>query len=142
MLTLHGQVKDGRLTYQPPNDELYTRWLSDCEGKSVKVRLSRVGPQKTRKQLGAYFGLAVMMIRQAMVEHGWDICGIAPNKQMIHEILLKCCGGVGPGGEMKRLSEMTIDEACVFFDNVRTWAVTQLGINVPDPDPTWRDRQN
>ena len=138
MLTLHGQVQNGHLTYQPPNDQLYTRWLSACDGKYVTVRLSRSGPSKTTKQLGAYFGLAVAMIRQAMIDKGWDICGVAPNKQMIHEILLKACGGVGPMGEMKRLSEMTIEEAARFFENVRTWAATQLNINIPDPDPNWR----
>jgi hypothetical protein len=141
MLQLHGHVKNGRLTFQPPNDELYMRWLSDCEDKSVTVRLSRSGPMKTNRQLGAYFGLAVTMIREAMIDKGWSICGVAPNKKMIHEILSKCCGGIGPVGEMKRLSDMTIDEAVKFFENVRDWAAAQLHIYIPDPDPNWKDKE-
>ena len=93
---------------------------------------------KTKKQLGAYFGLAVAMIRQAMEDAGWDICGVCPNKEMIHEILLKACGGVGTMGECKRLSEMSIQEAVQFFENCRAWAATQLHITIPGPDPKWR----
>ncbi|NIV68947.1 MAG: hypothetical protein GWN41_02250 [Phycisphaerae bacterium] len=73
-----------------------------------------------------------------MIDKGWSICGIAPNKQMIHEILLKSCGGVGELGQSKRLSEMTTTEAAQFFENIRDWAATQLGIVIPDPNPNWR----
>jgi len=143
MLEIIGQVKNGCLIYPPNADELYMRLLSACEGKSLRVRISRVGPKKTRNQLGAYFGLAVEMIRQAMIDKGWDICGIAPNKEMIHEILLKSCGGVGDHGETIRLSdpEMTIEKMMQFFENVRTWAATQLYISIPDPDPNWKSKR-
>ena len=140
MLELIGQVKNGVLTFQNPNDELYGRWLNESEGKSVKVRLSRIGPLKTQKQLGAYFGLAVARIRESMIDKGWSICGVAPNKEMIHEILLRTCGGVGDHGEVIRLSdpEMTIERMIKFFENVRDWAATQLHLVIPDPDPNWR----
>jgi len=115
------------------------RWLNESEGKYVTVRLCRRGPSKTQKQLGAYFGLAVDKIREAMIDKGWDICGVAPNKEMIHEILLRTCGGVGEMGACIRLSNMTIEQASKFFENVRTWAATQLNINIPDPDPLWKE---
>lgn len=140
VLKLHGQVKNERLTFQPNVELLYTRWLKESEGKFVNVTLKRTGPMKTHKQLGAYFGLAVMMIRDAMIDQGWSVCGVAPNKDMIHEILLKACGGVGTMGESLRLSEMTIEQAARFFDNCRHWAATQLHMNIPDPDPAWRQQ--
>jgi len=141
MLELYGQVKNGRLIYPPNADELYMRLLNKCEGKFLRVRISRVGPQKTQKQLGAYFGLAVARIREKMIEHGWTICGVVPNQQMIHEILSMSCGGVGPHGEVKRVSKMTIDEMVQFFQNVKEWAWTQLGADIPEPDPNWRDKE-
>lgn len=139
MLEIIAVARQGKLVYQKTADELLTRLLSESEGKFVKCRYSRVGAHKTHKQVKTHFGLAVVMIREAMIDKGWAICGVAPNKEMIHEILLKCCGGVGPLGEMKRLSEMTTTEAVQFFENVRDWAASQLNIYIPNPDPNWRN---
>ena len=142
MLELYAKVTKGCLKFHPPNDELYMRWLNVSEGKSVTVRLSRRGPMKTNKQLGAYFGLAIARIREAMIDKGWTICGVAPNIQMIHEILSMSCGGVGPMGETLRVSQMTIDQMMQFFENVRDWAATQLNVYIPDPDPNWRNHEH
>lgn len=135
MLEVIGQARQGKLVFPPNAEELLTRLLSECEGKYMKCRYSRLGPHKTHKQCKTHFGLAVTMIREAMIDKGWSICGVAPSKDMIHEILLMSCGGVGELGQNKRLSEMTTDEASHFFENIRDWAATQLGIVIPDPDP-------
>lgn len=141
MFEIHGQVKNGRLTFHPTSEELYMRVLSDLEGKSVILRLYRKGPAKTTKQAGAHFGLAVAMIRERMIEMGWAVCGVAPNKEMVHEILLRACGGVGEMGESLRFSQMTIDQASKFFENVRDWAASELNLVIPDPDPEWKKRK-
>lgn len=140
MLELIGVAKNGKLKFQKNGEELLTRLLLESEGKFVKCRFLRVGKNKTHRQVKTHFGLAVTIIRETMIEKGWSICGIAPNKEMIHEILLKSCGGVGELGQTKRLSEMTTTEASQFFENIRDWAATQLGINIPDPDPNWKNR--
>jgi hypothetical protein len=140
MLELIGQAKNGHWILPPNAEQLFTRLLLDCENNFIRGQFSKVGPHKTYKQVRTHFGLAVTLIREAMVEKGWALCGVSPNKEMIHEILLKSCGGVGPLGEMKRLSEMTTDEASKFFENIRDWAATQLGVYIPDPDPNWKDK--
>ena len=139
MLKTIGIAKNGRYILQPNNEKLLTLWLNDCEGSFVRATWQKVGKSKTTKQLGVHFGLAVEMIRQAMIDNGWDICHVAPNKEMVHEILLKSCGGVGELGATKRLSEMTTVEASKFFENIRAWAATQLGIDIPNPAPNWKD---
>ena len=53
---------------------------------------------------------AVEAIRHEMEKQGWNIAGVVPNKDMIHQILTKCCGGVGTFGEMVRLSEQDTKE--------------------------------
>jgi len=141
MLELIGVAKEGRWILPPNAEQLYTRLLLDCENNFVRGRFNRVGKSKSHQQVKTHFGLAVAMIRDAMIDKGWSICGVAPNKQMIHEILLKSCGGVGELGQSKRLSEMTTTEACQFFENIRDWSATQLGINIPDPDPNWKNKQ-
>ena len=140
MIQFTGQAINGCLILPPNSELLRGQWLRDCEGKYVTERLSRSGPQKTSNQVRAHWGLAVTMIRERMIELGWSVCGVAPNKEMIHEILMKACGGVGDLGANLRLSEMTIDQAMKFFENIRDWAATQLHPVIPDPDKNWRSK--
>jgi len=142
MLELIGVAKNGRWILPPNSEQLYTRLLVESEGKFIQGRFHRVGKNKTHKQCKTHFGLAVAMIREAMIDKGWAICGVAPNKTMIHEILLKCCGGVGELGSMKRFSEMTTTEASKFFENIRDWSAHELHVVIPDPDPNWKDKDN
>lgn len=140
MLETIGIAKSGLYKLQMPNDELLMRWLIDCEGSFVKAKWTKVGTLKSHKQVKTHFGLAVAKIRQTMIDKGWGFYGIPPNQKMIHEILTKCCGGVGPLGEMKRLSEMTTDECSKFFENIQDWAATELHIYIPKPDPNWNKK--
>jgi len=138
MIQFTGQVINGCLLFPPTQDALRGQWLRDSEGKFVKERLSRSGPAKTLNQVKAHFGLSVAMVRQQMIDLGWSICGIAPNKTMVHEILTKSCGGVGPLGETKRLREMTIDQAMKFFENIRDWSAQELHLVIPEPRKDWK----
>lgn len=140
MLETIGVAKNGKYVLPPNEEELHTNWLIDCDGKFVRARWSRVGKPKTAKQLKTHFGLAVAKVRQAMIDQGETICGVMPNKKMIHEILSMSCGGVGPLGESKRLSQMTSDEAFHFFENIRDWVARELHVVIPDPDPDWRTK--
>ena len=140
MIELHGQVKNGEFVLPLMQLELRKRLLVSMEGKRVVETLRKEGKSKSWSQVKTHFGLAVEMIRERMIDLGWDICGIAPNKQMVHDILTKACGGVGELGATVGLSEMTTTEAAAYFENIRDWAVTQLNLNIPDPDPNWKDK--
>lgn len=126
------------MRFPPAQEQLRMRWLIDCSGKSVCERLHINGRAKTSNQVKAYFGLAVTMIRQQMIDLGYGIFGAEPSKDMIHEILIKCCGGVGPLGQTVRLSEQTIDQAMRFFENIRDWSASELHLVIPNPDKNWR----
>ena len=120
---------------------LRTHFLSSMKtGSYITETITKTGRPKTHQQVKSHFGLVVMMIRQKMIDLGWGICGIAPNKNMIHEILKRACGGVGDGGECLGLSEMSTVQAKQFFENCRHWAATQLELFIPDPDPNWKKK--
>jgi hypothetical protein len=142
MLETIGVAKSGRYVLAPKEEELYTNWLIDCDGKFVKAKWTRVGKPKTDKQLATHFALATAKVRQAMIDQGQSILGVTPNKVMVHEMLSMSCGGVGPLGEMKRLSQMTSSEAHNFFENIRDWAAKNLHIVIPDPDPRWKEKSS
>jgi len=116
-------------------------WNTIKDGTMIQCEYKVFRPQKSHNQVKAHFGLVVEMIRRRMDELGWDICSVLPNKEMIHEILKKCCGGVGDNGETMGLSEMDVEQAMRFFENCRTWAATQLSLNIPEPDKNWRDKE-
>jgi len=140
-LELHGEVKNGQVMLPLNQAELRRRWLDSLkDGTRVIENLRKEGKAKSWSQVKAHWGLAIEMIRERMIELGWSLCGIAPNKDMIHDILTKACGGVGEMGEVIRLSEMTTTQAAAYFENVRDWAATQLNLVIPDPDPAWRVR--
>ena len=139
MPEFHYQKLNGRMTLSDTQERLRAHYLTTLkDGTRVKEVLAREIPEGTRQQAAAHFGLIVEMIRQQMAEMGFDICGIAPNKKMIHDILKLACGGVGDNGEVKRFRDMNIAQRSKFFDNCRTWAATQLQLVIPDPDPNYK----
>ena len=107
------------------------------DGSHLIETIRKVGKPKSNQQVKCHFGLIVAMIRQTMIDLGWGICGVAPNKNMIHDILKKACSGVGDGGECLGLSEMTSEQASQFFKNCQHWAASELKLFIPEPDPNW-----
>ena len=142
MLETTGIQKDGRYILPPMQQELHARWMADCGTSFIRARWTKVGTSKTEKQVKTHFGLAVERVRQAMIEKGYGICGVPPNKDMVHDILSKACGGVGPLGEHVRLSEMTSEECCRYFENIKDWVSNELHIVIPEPDPNWKENKN
>jgi hypothetical protein len=142
MAEFYPTIKNGVLQYSPVQLGMRERWLRSLkDGAKVKEVLTRQCRMKTHQQVKAHFGLVVELIRQRFIDMGIDVCGIPPNKEMVHAILKKACGGVGDMGETLGLSEMTATQASKFFDNCRMWAATQLSLNIPDPDPNWQSKQ-
>lgn len=86
-----------------------------------------------------HFGLAVEAIRHEMEEQGWNLAGVVPTKDMVHQILTQCCGGIGTFGEMVRLSEQDTKECSQFFKNIQGWALENLHLVIPDPRPDWKE---
>ena len=121
--------------------ELRQRWLGSMKnGSRVREVLTKEAPMKTYQQVKMQFGLVVEMVRQRLDDMGADVCGVSPNKNMVYEILKRACFGVGDMGETLGLSEMTTEQYSRAFENCRTWAATQLELDIPDPDPQWRNR--
>ena len=141
-MEFHFVKQDGRLTLSAMQSSLRQQYVSKFkEGTLVKETLKREGNVKTHKQCKVQFGLVVEMVRQRLIEMGVDVCGIAPNKDMVYDVLKKACFGIGDFGETLGLSEMTTEQASRAFENCRTWAATQLSLNIPDPDVNWREKK-
>jgi len=140
MKEFHGIARGGNMELPITQLRLRESYLASLkDGTKIVEKLQIEGKSKTNQQVKAHFGLIVALIRDKMDELGWDICGVLPNKIMIHEILKKSCGGVGDDGELISMRDMTVKQAMEFFDNCRKWAATQLFLDIPNPDPNWKE---
>ncbi len=137
-----GTIQNKQLTLPVVQQESRQQYLSTMkEGQLVRIKYTKIAAQKTHQQVKTHFGLVIEAIRRKLEEMGIDICGIAANKDMVHKILIKACGGVGDMGETLGLREMSVEQASKLFENCRTWAATQLQLVIPDPDKDWREKK-
>lgn len=142
-MEFHYQKENGRLALSKTQSKLLYQYVASLkEGTLIKVTYKREGNVKTHKQCKTQFGLVVEMVRLRLKEMGVDVCGVSANKDMVYDILKEACFGVGDFGETIGLSEMTTEQASKAFENCRTWAATQLSLNIPDPDINWREKTN
>jgi len=140
-MEFHGTISKGNLILHTHQLMLRRHFLTSMkDGSHVIETIRKVGKSKSNRQVKCHFGLIVAMIRQTMIDLGWGICGVAPNKNMIHDILKKACSGVGDGGECLGLSEMTSEQASQFFKNCQHWAASELKLFIPEPDPNWKSK--
>ena len=111
-------------------------------------------PSKTNQQVKTIWGLLIATIKSNFDDRGWDMGvlfrdvppGLPCEANDIKRYLYAQCGNVGPEGEYRTLSgrkdspPMNVYEAGQFFEKCRTYAAGKWNIQIPDPDPHWREK--
>jgi hypothetical protein len=99
-----------------------------------------IGPPKrgkTHDQLAYWFAVPVPLI----AEH----CGYT--ERQMHYALLGECFGYSPGPmgtpipNKPSIADCTVEEVTHLIEWVLTWAPTELGVIVPEPDKDWRSKR-
>lgn len=118
------------------------------DSKSWKVEISEARPERSRDQNAAVFGLAYDAI---MIATGLQ--GDAEKKQLHRDFCGEFFGWVDAGvGRRKPKRTTTTNERgerdvidtttmAQFYDFIQRKAA-EFGIDVPDPDPLWRDQRH
>ena len=141
-MIFHAEIQNGQLMLSDTQCALRQRLLASMKnGCRVRETITKEGTAKTHQQVKAHFGLVVETVRQRLIDMGCSICGVAPNKEMVHQILKRACGGVGELGESLGLSEMNTTQASQFFSNCRDWAAVELQLVVPEPNICWKEKK-
>lgn len=145
-----GKIQDGRLTLPNVQRESRKLFLSSMpSGTLIKETIVKISPNKTHKQIKTIFGLVLTMIVEEFNNNGWDSSmilnlskptGVEISKNLLKEYFYAVCPISDDEGNNVTLSSASIEQARKFIDNVRNFAVSQWGINIPDPDPNWRNR--
>ena len=145
-------TKDGCVDLSPEMAYMQQRYLSRMKpGTPVRVVITRIGRPKTHAQVKCHWGLVVTRVWWACQERGYDLRllfpdahlpdGVPVTREAIHLWFYGHCSAVGDEGQVRTLSEMNTAEASRFFELCRDAAAQYLGIQIPDPDPHWRENQ-
>jgi len=143
--------RDGRLVLSSEMSRLRDAYLQKLrEGEQVIISVKRISRNKTLQQLRCHWGLVVGTIRREFVDRGMDLAtflnsptipdGLEVPVDVIQAVLYATCNDVGENGERKTLGKMNTVEASAFFDKCRNYTASAWNIQIPDPNPMWREQ--
>lgn len=110
---------------------------------SIEVRNTN---PKSRKQLGAHFGLALKTIIDELTNRGEDCSliynlpeptGVKITSEMLHRFFDAMFPVKDEKGEPKTMRNFTTTETSLRFEQIRNWAAAQWQIRIPEPDPEY-----
>lgn len=139
-IVLSGRLTSGVLQVNRHTLKQLLANRQDCE---IEILIERKHATRSLQANRYYFGVVLKLIS----EHtGYDV-------NETHEAMkalflpkeLAFCDGNGViqgeiviGGSTRK---MNVNEFYDYVERVRRFAAEQLGLNVPDPDPNWQDRE-
>jgi len=150
-MKFYPMIQDGELTYAPPIAEQRKKLLEkQKDGTVFEETLTVFRPSKTRKQLGAFWGLAMSIAVAELDDRGYDTSfllnvpkptGIAITKDLLCEYLYNVCPIFDEDGKRITLSKANTQQAAKFFDDCRNFMASQWSITIPEPSPLWREEK-
>lgn len=145
----HGQIQNGKLTLSATQRESRQRWLISLkDGSLVKETITKMSHSKTHQQIKTIFGLVIATIIDGFDDLGWDSSiilntklptGIGVTKGLLKEYFYVVCPIEDDEGNKITLSKANIMQAMKFIGDTRNWAASQWGMEIPDPNPDWRE---
>ena len=141
LITASGEIRNGRLHLH--NRRAFDEMVATLrDGWEVEIDIHRLRATRSRKQDKYYFGLVL----KNLSEH----TGIS--RDTLHEmmkvkflsrseVVLDANGDVIEQIVLGRsIRPLKTDVFARYVDEIRQWAAEKLGLNIPDPDPSWREK--
>lgn len=148
-MDFYGTKQNGKLVYPPAIAEAKRKyWERIKEGATVRSSLVVPRADKTDAQLGAIWGLMLTQAALELEDRGFDTSfiynlseptGIAISKDDLCRFFYNACP-IYSDGKKITLSKADIRQASEFFEDVRNYMASQWSINIPDPDPNWKEK--
>jgi hypothetical protein len=150
MPTFYGAKYQGEIKYDESQTELLTRFLATLkDGVLLHVRVEKETRPRTNKQLATIFGLLLARVKQFFDDSGWDTSyifridnptGVGVSVEQLKDYFYALYPMASDNGKRHTLSTASTEQAAKFFEDVRNH-VASWGIQVPDPDPNWRQKK-
>jgi hypothetical protein len=150
MLRIYTQKIDGKpLRFDNHSQRLYDDFDRKCADGCYEVTIKKAVKPKTKKQLGAHFGLLIATAiaeanRQGIDTSGFlkelirtdKTSGVGLTKEFLKHVLYITCP-IFRDGKPITLREANTAEASKHFEDCRNLLASH-GIYVPEPNPDWR----
>ena len=144
-----GTKKDGKLVYPPAIEEKKRRyWKKVPEGALVESSLTVKHRDKTKSQLGMIWGLmmakAVIMLHDAAIDTSYiyklkNPTGNPIKERALCDYLYEVCPIYTEDDKRITLSNADTKQASQFFEEARNHLASEFGIDIPDPNPNWKN---
>lgn len=130
-------IADGQMRMTPQDRERLRAAVACLPDGEASLTVGPPKRGKTHDQLAFWWAVAVPLIA--------DHCGYT-HSQMHYALLGECFGySHGPLGtpvpNVPSIAECSVEQVTQLIDWVLTWAPTELGVIVPEPDKQWRSKR-
>lgn len=134
-----GRVVDGQVKINGRKG--FDADMAKMEGKRLQIEVKPYHASRSLQQNGYYFGCVIPFVQYGLNELG--ICRHELNAEIVHEMLKnkflkEDLAHDSWDGEFLTITGSTADlnklEFADYIEEIRQWAATYLGINIPDPE--------
>ena len=107
--------------------------------KCPKCKYEWISTQRSNKQNAYLHGVVFKMIADEIGEYDTEhVKDLMKNKFLYEQVIIKPKNGkLFQEKIVKHTSQLDTKEMKEFIDKIKHWAVTFLGINIPDPEEDW-----
>ena len=139
-LVLPARIEAGELRVNLDRLAGLTRGVKDC---NVRLVLEAVKSQRSQKANAYYWSVVIEMISQYTGYHPDETHEAMKMLHLPKELAFcnangEVMGELVIGGSTRG---MTTNEFYDYVERVRQFAAEKLDLNIPDPDPNWREKE-
>lgn len=139
----NGDVKAGALKLR--GRDAFEQAVKQFKDGPVTLSLERLHATRSEQQNRWYWsdpfmGAIGRQVGELSKRHAHELC-----KQLFNARVIVLCDSNGVivgehaiAESTTRLNKLTFGEYC---EAIRTWAAQELHIDIPDPDPNWREKE-
>lgn len=136
----NAKVEGGRLKLT--NKAGFINDMAVFEGKDLVLTVERKRKKRSLQQGRYYWGCVVPIIRQGLIDAGWERDKIGSSEQ-VHELLKYLfCKKIEvfneDTGEVLELpattTQLSTTEMMEYLEDIKKWAAEFLGVYIPDPN--------
>ena len=124
-------VVDGEGKLRLDSTALFRRFCGSLKNQAVQLVVKKMARPKSRSQLGYLFGVVYPVIAEDLGYRDYEV-------EQVHDALVRKLRGLQPEPnplELRvSLATMSHEEVSAYIEDVRHFAVTELGIVTPDAD--------
>jgi hypothetical protein len=139
LVTVTGCIRRGKLHLH--NRAQFDSAVSGLtDGWEVDILITRFRATRSAKQNAYYHGVVL----QRLMDHTGIAADVLHDMMKVKflsrtEVVLDENGDVIDKFILGRSTRpLKTDEFSAYVDDIRQWAAEKLGLNIPDPDPSWR----